>query len=47
MILRINAAFVAKGTLDSRFKATVIGQVKQLVPPIAFTPWENKDGVMQ
>jgi hypothetical protein len=36
MILRISAAFVAKGTLDSRFKATVIGQVKQLVPPIAF-----------
>jgi hypothetical protein len=36
MILRISAAFVAKGTLDSRLKATVIGQVKQLLPPIAF-----------
>ena len=36
MILRISAAFVAKGTLASRFKATVIGQVKQLVPPIVF-----------
>ena len=35
MILRVSAAFVAKGTLDSRLKATVIGQVKQLVPPIA------------